>query len=307
MDLNKRHHYSFIALMEPFQSPTELDQYKRKLGFEHEGVNYSGKNWHFWRTDWDANIILNTMQQITIKFKIRDNFFLITAMYARCIALERLELWEELEDLAGREHCPWVVGGDFNFTPNEALDFHHVLLHVRYLKYVHHVVNLLSGMGELKKIVFLKGSSSDQTRIDHAPLHMTCDSVEGPTLKLFWFLNFWSRHKYFKKIVEDNWSKLKKIKKASSTWSRTVYGDIFQQIATIEDVIKVKEAQMEIHPSESNRAGLSKAEQSKFFHSYVKGKRKKLHISKIEDDQGIKLQSNEQIGRAAVHFFEQHA
>jgi len=51
MDLNKRHRYSFIALMEPFQNPSELDEYKRKLGFEHAGVNSSGKIWGvFWRT-----------------------------------------------------------------------------------------------------------------------------------------------------------------------------------------------------------------------------------------------------------------
>jgi len=136
MDLNKRHHYSFIALMEPFQNPVELDQYRRKLGFEYAGVNCYGKIWYFWRTDWEGSIILDTMQQITIKFKIRNHFFLITAVYARCIALERLELWEELEDIVSREQCPWVVGGDFNvilneeeklggleFTQNEAYDF----------------------------------------------------------------------------------------------------------------------------------------------------------------------------------------
>ncbi|KAH0721346.1 hypothetical protein KY290_006336 [Solanum tuberosum] len=229
--------------MEPFQSPAELDQYKRKL-------------------DWDANIILDTMQQITIKFKIRDNFFLITAVYARCTALERLELWEELEDLAGREHCPWVVGGDFNVILSEeeklgGLQLDRILVNQEFMDIfpsseVHHLI---------------------RHRSDHAPLHMTCNSVEGHTLKPFRFLNFWSKHKYFKKIAEDNWcvdfvgnpfvefqAKLKKIKKALSAWSRTVYGDIFQQIATIEDVIKVKEAQMEIHPSESNREGLRKVE-----------------------------------------------
>jgi len=32
MGLNRRHKYNFIALMEPFQDPQELEQYKRRLG-----------------------------------------------------------------------------------------------------------------------------------------------------------------------------------------------------------------------------------------------------------------------------------
>lgn len=34
-------------------------------------------------------------------------------------ALNRLELWEQLEELAGSQPCPWVVGGDFNVILNE--------------------------------------------------------------------------------------------------------------------------------------------------------------------------------------------
>lgn len=31
-DLNKRHQYSFIGLLEPFQEASEMNQYARKLG-----------------------------------------------------------------------------------------------------------------------------------------------------------------------------------------------------------------------------------------------------------------------------------
>lgn len=43
IDLNKRYHYAFVALMEPFQDPSELDNFRRKLGFDNAGVNCSGK------------------------------------------------------------------------------------------------------------------------------------------------------------------------------------------------------------------------------------------------------------------------
>ncbi|WMV21122.1 hypothetical protein MTR67_014507 [Solanum verrucosum] len=181
---------------------------------------------------------------------------------------------------------------------------------------------------------------------DHAPLHMTSSSREDVFIKPFRFLNFWSKHKHFKQVVADNWSvdfvgnpfiefhaKMKRVKKALSMWSKSAYGNVFQQIATIEDMIRVKEIQLEIQPSASNRAELSKVEadlkkylqveedfwrqkagmkwfsdgdrNTKIFHSYVKGKRKKLHIDEIVTDQEITLQTNEQIGLAAVGFFEE--
>uniref|UniRef100_M1AL69 RNA-directed DNA polymerase (Reverse transcriptase); Ribonuclease H n=1 Tax=Solanum tuberosum TaxID=4113 RepID=M1AL69_SOLTU len=179
---------------------------------------------------------------------------------------------------------------------------------------------------------------------DHAPLHLICKSAEEIMVKPFRFLNFWRKHKNFKKIVAENWTvefagnpfiefhaKMKKVKKALTGWSKEAFGNIFQQIATMEDVIKVKEDQLEIQPSASNRADLNKVEaelkkylrleeefwrqkagmkwftegdmNTKFFHSYVKGRRKRLHIAKIVTEQGITLTSNDQIGQAALEFF----
>lgn len=43
----------------------------------------------------------------------------ITTIYARCSALERLELWNNLECLAEEINVPWVIGGDFNVIMNE--------------------------------------------------------------------------------------------------------------------------------------------------------------------------------------------
>ncbi|KAH0761397.1 hypothetical protein KY290_017470 [Solanum tuberosum] len=39
----------------------------------------------------------------------------VSAVYAtKCSALERLELWEDLEMIAINTQEPWIVGGDFN-------------------------------------------------------------------------------------------------------------------------------------------------------------------------------------------------
>lgn len=81
-----------------------------------------------------GSIMLDTIQQVTIQFKLNNKEFVISILYARCSALERLELWEELDTISENMHCPWIIGGDFNvilyeeeklggmhFSPNEAI------------------------------------------------------------------------------------------------------------------------------------------------------------------------------------------
>ncbi|XP_049396567.1 uncharacterized protein LOC125860610 [Solanum stenotomum] len=261
--------------MEPFQNPSELEQYKRRLGFDKAGVNQNGKIWYFWNDDWEGSLILDTVQQVTIQFKKNEKDFLISAVYARCNAMERLELWEELESIAENVRCPWVIGGDFNvilneeerlggleFTINEAIDFasfisSNALSEVQFSgsKYtwwngrieeacifkkldrilVNHEFLEVFPVSEVQHLI-RQGS-------DHALLHMSCNIDEVPINKPFRFMNFWSKHQQFKKIVEDSW--------------------------------KIDFA----------------------------GRRKKLHIPEITTEQGVVLKSNSEIGNAAVEYF----
>ncbi|KAK4738194.1 hypothetical protein R3W88_001891 [Solanum pinnatisectum] len=178
--------------MEPFQSPFELEQYKRRLGFDKAGVNRKGKSWCFQKDDWAGSIILDTMQQLTIQFTKNDKEFMISAVYARCNPLERLELWEELENITENVQCPWIIGGDFSvilseeeklggldFTLNEAIDF----------------------------ASFISSCALSEVYIIGELILLVID-----------FLNFMLK------------------------WSKEVFGNVFQQIATLEDIIKVREA-----------------------------------------------------------------
>uniref|UniRef100_A0A0V0GZX8 Putative ovule protein n=1 Tax=Solanum chacoense TaxID=4108 RepID=A0A0V0GZX8_SOLCH len=77
----------------------------------------------------------------------------------------------------------------------------------------------------------------------------------------------------FLEVIQNNWNadfegdpfslfhhKLKKVKKALTQWSKMTFKNIFQEIATLEEVIKVHEAQFELIPSANNRAKLHKAQ-----------------------------------------------
>lgn len=105
--------------------------------------------------------------------------------------------------------------------------------------------------------------------------------------------------------------KIKKLKKDLSQWSKETYEDIFVKIATLEDIIRVEENQIEVNPMEKNKAELTKAEEAvrkyyhieeywkqksriqwfkegdtniKFFHSYIYGKSTRLIILEIKTE-----------------------
>lgn len=95
-------------------------------------------------------------------------------------------------------------------------------------------------------------------------------NVDTTTIrKAFKFLNFWIKHDVFQDVVKENWRadfcanpfipdnyKLKKLKKALSLQSRDTYGDIFQKISSLEEVVKVHETQFELNPTVQNRERL---------------------------------------------------
>ncbi|XP_060182106.1 uncharacterized protein LOC132611743 [Lycium barbarum] len=83
---------------------------------------------------------------------------------------------------------------------------------------------------------------------DHSPMLLTYKVDSRVIKKSFRFLNFWIKHPTFKDVVKDNWtgyhgydpffifhSKLKKLSKVLSKWSRDAFGDIFRQIDTLEE------------------------------------------------------------------------
>ncbi|XP_049370570.1 uncharacterized protein LOC125835476 [Solanum verrucosum] len=181
---------------------------------------------------------------------------------------------------------------------------------------------------------------------DHAPLHVTCSTGQEQIYKLFRFLNFLTKHHSFQKIVEDVWkmeatgspltvvqTKMKRVKLALVQWSRTTFGNIFQQVATLEDLIRAKKVQLEINASEENRTTLKKSEadlkkylhieeeywkqkagmrwfkdgdrNTKFFHAFVNGRRRKMHIFVIKTRQRYTITTTQNIGKKAVNVFKE--
>ncbi|KAH0679259.1 hypothetical protein KY284_020344 [Solanum tuberosum] len=224
--------------MEPFQGPQQLEQYKRKLGFKNGYCNFSGKIWVMWDDEWSGEVIRDNMQQLTMKLIKNNVEIVITSAYARCDSFHRLELWEELENLAQEVSLSWLVGGDFNvirnaeekegglhFTQLEAVDFNQCLNNcaLSELKFSGSKYTWWNGRIEgacifkrLDRVLcnqeFLNILPSSEVLhlvrqgSDHAPLHVSCNSDEEIITRPFKFLNIWTKHPNFKKIIEESWN-----------------------------------------------------------------------------------------------------
>lgn len=109
-------------------------------------------------------------------------------------------------------------------------------------------------------------------------------------------------------------AKMKKVKKALYRWSRMTYKNLFEKVAIPKGIISNIESQFKFNPSQKNNQDLKKSEvelarfqaiqedywrqksslkwfkdgdrNTNFFHSVVKDRRKRLHISEICDKSG---------------------
>ncbi|XP_049388501.1 uncharacterized protein LOC125852861 [Solanum stenotomum] len=294
--------------MEPFRETSEIEQYRGKLGYKNALANSGGKIWILWDKDFEGQFILDTTQQLTIKLSQYNTSVLVTAVYAKCSNEERRELWEDLVHIAEENDNPWIVGGDFNvilreeeklgglaFTQTEAVDFAQCLNNcaISELNFSGSMFTWWNGRVE-EECIFKR---LDRILVNHEFLDLY------PSSEVHHLVRQGSDH-----------------------------APLHMKIATLEDVIKVKEEQLEVQPTQANRAELSKMEaelrkylsieeeywrqkagmkwfqegdrNTKFFHSYVRGRRKKLHLERIKDMRGVEISSNEQKGTVAVEYFQ---
>ncbi|VFQ90505.1 unnamed protein product [Cuscuta campestris] len=128
-------------------------------------------------------------------------------------------------------------------------------------------------------------------------------------------------------------NKLKELKSAIRKWNKDTFGDIFQNLKKAEEEAITAELSYDSNPIESNREAWSQAmanlllatkketdfwkqkaqvrwmekgdSNSKFFHSFVKGRRAKLTISQIKTRLGHTLKDAPSIKAEAVSFFSQ--
>ncbi|XP_059315791.1 uncharacterized protein LOC132066504 [Lycium ferocissimum] len=238
--LHRHHKFSIIALMEPFQHFRHIQRFRRRLGMRYAHHNYNGKIWFFINDNIDVEVIQDTDQQITVKLSFQeDNKILMTTMiYAKCEALERINLWDNLYNLADQMEVPWLVGGDFNVImnedekigghtsyPDEYEDFAFCvnsceLFEVSFKRRLFAwwngrasrdcIFKRLDRMLTNSKLQDWFGHMEvehlSRTSSDHAPLLLTCGDSSQHVRKPFRFLKFWIEHESFLEVVNQGWN-----------------------------------------------------------------------------------------------------
>ncbi|XP_060183335.1 uncharacterized protein LOC132613335 [Lycium barbarum] len=235
----KRQYNSFIvALMEPFQHSKHLQKYRRRIGMETALTNINGKIWVFIDAVVQWEILLDTNQQISLKLKhiATDIEMIATFVYAKCSAVERLELWDNIYSLANDMSLPWLVGGDFNVIlseeekigglpvdPSECDDFAFCvnsseLFDMGFKGSPYTWWNRRAAGDCILKIldrilVNIRFQNSfpnievehlTKTGSDHSPMVLFCGEEAIPISKPFRFLNFWTQHESFQEVIKNN-------------------------------------------------------------------------------------------------------
>ncbi|XP_060211843.1 uncharacterized protein LOC132639414 [Lycium barbarum] len=287
--------------MEPFQHQRQIHKYRRRLGMPYANSNCNGKIWFFVEHNVDVKVLLDTEQSFTVKLQFQDfnKDMVVTMVYAKCSELERMQLWDSLYLLASNMTSPWLVGGDFNVILNEE--------------------EKIGGLPVLP-----------QEYEDFAFCLNSCELHEMPFKgSPFTWCN--CRAVLTDDVFLSFKLKMKKLKTALSTWSKTTFRDIFKQLVIREEIVKIKEQLFEGNPSEENRMVMQRAQaelklylhyeeefwrqkarmdcfsegdkNTRYFHSLVKGRRKKIQIRRIKDDAGKWLEDVDSVAAEAVNFF----
>ncbi|XP_060170676.1 uncharacterized protein LOC132601612 [Lycium barbarum] len=248
----------------------------------------------------------------------------LTVVYASTDRSGRIALWEDLYDMSSHITIPWLVGGDFNVITDDIEKFGGLPVQFAETEDFRQCIDIC----QLMDLGFT-GSMFTwwNGRSDEACIFKRLDRCLGNQALQNCFPNLEVEHLI--KQGSDHSPLL--VGRALSKWSRDTYGDIFKQIATLEEVVHVHEQEFEQNPTGLNRERLQKVQadlirfyaieetfwrqkagmqwfqdgdrNTKFFHAHVNGKGRKLQLQRIQDHTGTWLDTEEEIAQEAIRFF----
>ncbi|XP_060190555.1 uncharacterized protein LOC132619775 [Lycium barbarum] len=311
--------------MEPFQDATELDCFRRRLEHQSAFANCTGKIWLFVMEEWEVHLVEDHAQHLTIRVVHQQRRQ--EALVSMVGSDFNVVLYDE-EKLGGLSVL-FQKTEDFAACINDC--------HLYDLGYIGSTFTWWNGRSDAATISKrLDRILSNQKMIDQAPQMIVTHLIKKGSdhsphelqirqeteriIKPFKCLNFsdFSGNPFL--IFQH---KLKKLRRGLMERSKGTYGNIFQKVTTLEEVILAHESQFEADPSMENRAQLHRvqAELSKylhleeaylrqksgmkwfkdgdrntrFFHSYVNGRRKKLRLTNIQNGDGEWLNTNQHV------------
>ncbi|XP_019230679.1 PREDICTED: uncharacterized protein LOC109211586 [Nicotiana attenuata] len=337
--MHRKNHYEFIGLMEPMQQTRTLERYRSIIGFAQAISNLSNKIWAFIDEVYEVTVMYNMVQQLTLRlFHTETNVeIVLTLVYAKCDAIERIKLWDSLYYMASDMTVPWLVGGDFNVIWDEKEKFGGLpvsLIEIDDFRHCINTCNLVDLRFKGSIYIWWNGRAEEDCILKMLDRCLANSEFQQtfPGMEVQHLSKIGSDHNFSASPYILFNHKLKKLKKVLSGWSRDTFGDIFQKIASLEEVVRVHEAEFEANPTRLNKQKLQKVQahlikflaleekywkqkagmswfkdgdrNTKFFHAQVRGRRKRLQLSRIQNSQGDWIEEDEDIAAEAIKFFE---
>ncbi|KAL0292648.1 UNVERIFIED_CONTAM: hypothetical protein Scaly_2580500 [Sesamum calycinum] len=119
--VRKQHHLDFLAIME-LMVPLDGRFMARRLGFLDVVFNCGNQIWFFWGPDVRCQVLVEHEQLLHVWLESNKwpKPLFVMAVYAKCDTVERRALWDALRAISVGA-SPWIVGGDFNtvLSPDE--------------------------------------------------------------------------------------------------------------------------------------------------------------------------------------------
>nr|XP_016459868.1 PREDICTED: uncharacterized protein LOC107783415 [Nicotiana tabacum] len=319
--------------MEPFQKAGHIQRYKRRLNMETAYSNLNEKIWLFFDVVVECELVMETAQQ---RLELWDNLYYMK---------RDMELpWLVGGDFNVVLHEDEKIGG-FPVHPPEYEGFAFCVnsCGLFYQGYKGSPFTWWNGRSNAECIfkrldrIFVNFPFQNmmptievehliRTRSDHALLLMTCGEQAINFVKPFRFLKFWTKHATFMEVVRQNWNadfigdpflmlkhKLKKVKVELSKWSRDTFGNIFKQLAILEDIVRKAQSELKKYLSIEEQYWKQKTgmiwfaegdRNTSFFNNHDNGKRKKLQLKRIQNGDGAWLEDQEQMANATIDFYQ---
>ncbi|XP_059277797.1 uncharacterized protein LOC132031975 [Lycium ferocissimum] len=295
----------------PKAKATKIVSYSLQLGLQNNFFNCNNKIWLFWSSELNLQVLDNTEQQVTCKIIVprqQDPLFISVKSGERPYRISK-----SIDFLNCLEDCGLVDAGYFGtkYTWCNDRGFPKTIW-----KRLDRVLINTEWANELRETTV---QHLARVSLDHAPLFITLSKpkISGP--RYFKFLEFWVEHQDFKTIV------------AETCWSRQAFGDIYEEPKRLEKQIEDIEIQLiaDNNPAKRSELNLLKAKyhqflklqdsilkqkakakwlekgdrNTAFFHSVIKGRRKRLNLQRIQDNDEVWREGSQDIANTAIHHF----
>ncbi|KAG5615000.1 hypothetical protein H5410_014824 [Solanum commersonii] len=323
------HQVSMIAILEPFSNSTQINMFKSMLAMDHAVSNTNGKIWLFWTNEITCSVFEADEQQISCELTHTEvpETYIKTFVYAKCKDYLRKPLWDRLLHLADtKDTIPWCAVGDFNVITDTDEKLGGIPYDMRKSLEFIRVIEAcgLMDLGAMVNDRWLKDmphtsiTHLPSVGFDHCPLLMKMNARPDNHIKYFRFLNCWADQPSFTETVTNCWKrpiegnpmwtfhhKMKRLASTLSVWSKMQFGDIYAKVKDFEARVKEAEDNLIHNNTEEQRAELHEGDSnSKYFHALIRGRRRRLFIHKLLNDNAKWIQDDEHIAKAACEHFQ---